>query len=294
MLVGVDFGGTQVKAGIVEGGEVVRSMTAETRPGATVNEVLSTLTNVVLALAPRPIAVGVAIPGEVDGEGRCWRLTNVPGFEGVHIARELAERLNCPIAVENDATAAALGERLYGHGRAYPSFLMITLGTGIGGGLVLGHALYPGTHGFAGEVGHMNVVRALDAPVCACGQRGCIEAYAGTKALLRRYKELGGGAADEILPISIAARRGEQAGLRVFEEMGEALGRGLGNIQNLLDLNAIVFSGGISQSFDLIEPYVRRALRESAFAPPLAEVPLLVSELGERAGVIGAAHLTEL
>jgi glucokinase len=269
-------------------------MTAETRPGATVNEVLSTLTNVVLALAPRPIAVGVAIPGEVDGEGRCWRLTNVPGFEGVHIARELAERLNCPIAVENDATAAALGERLYGHGRAYPSFLMITLGTGIGGGLVLGHALYPGTHGFAGEVGHMNVVRALDAPVCACGQRGCIEAYAGTKALLRRYKELGGGAADEILPISIAARRGEQAGLRVFEEMGEALGRGLGNIQNLLDLNAIVFSGGISQSFDLIEPYVRRALRESAFAPPLAEVPLLVSELGERAGVIGAAHLTEL
>jgi glucokinase len=294
MLIGVDFGGTQVKAGIVDGGEVVRSMTAETRPGATVNEVLSTLTNVALALAPRPDAVGVAIPGEVDGEGRCWRLTNVPGFEGVHIARELGERLNCPIAVENDATAAALGERLYGHGREYPSFLMITLGTGIGGGLVLGHALYPGTHGFAGEVGHMNVVRSLDAPVCACGQRGCIEAYAGTRALLRRYKELGGGPADEILPISVAARRGEQAALRVFEEMGEALGRGLGNIQNLLDLNAIVFSGGVSQSFDLIEPYVRRALREFAFAPPLAEVPLLVSELGERAGVIGAAHLTEL
>jgi glucokinase len=294
MLVGVDFGGTQVKAGIVEGGDVVRSMTAETRPGASVNEVLSTLTNVALALAPRPIAVGVAIPGEVDGEGRCWRLTNVPGFEGVHIARELGERLNCPIAVENDATAAALGERLYGHGREYPSFLMITLGTGIGGGLVLGHALYPGTHGFAGEVGHMNVMRALDAPVCACGQRGCIEAYAGTKALIRRYRELGGGSADEILPISVAARRGEQAALRVFEEMGEALGRGLANIQNLLDLNAIVFSGGVSQSFDLIEPYVRRALRECAFAPPLAEVPLLVSELGERAGVIGAAHLTEL
>jgi glucokinase len=294
MLIGVDFGGTQVKAGIVEGGEVVRSMTAETRPGASVNEVLSTLTNVALALAPRPAAVGVAIPGEVDGEGRCWRLTNVPGFEGVHIARELGERLNCPIAVENDATAAALGERLYGHGREYPSFLMITLGTGIGGGLVLGHALYPGTHGFAGEVGHMNVVRALDAPVCACGQRGCIEAYAGTRALIRRYKELGGGPADEVLPISVAARRGEQAALRVFEEMGEALGRGLANIQNLLDLNAIVFSGGVSQSFDLIEPYVRRALREFAFAPPLAEVPLLVSELGERAGVIGAAHLTEL
>jgi glucokinase len=293
MLVGVDFGGTQVKAGIVEGGEVVRSMTADTRPGASVSEVLATLSNVVLALAAKPDAVGVAIPGEVDAEGRCWRLTNVPGFEGVHIARELGERLNCPIAVENDATAAALGERLYGHGQKYPSFLIVTLGTGIGGGLVLGHALYPGSNGFAGEVGHMNVNRSPEAPVCACGQRGCIEAYAGTKALLRRFRELG-GSADEVLPISISARRGESAGLRVLEEMGEALGRGLANIQNLLDLNAIVFTGGVSASFDLIEPHVRRSLREFAFAPPLAQIPLLVSELGERAGVIGAAHLTEL
>jgi glucokinase len=97
-----------------------------------------------------------------------------------------------------------------------------------------------------------------------------------------------------VLPVALAARRGEEAGLRVFEEMGEALGKGLANIQNLLDLNAIVFSGGVSASFDLIEPHVRRSLREFAFAPPLAEVPLLVSELGERAGVIGAAHLTEL
>jgi glucokinase len=293
MLIGVDFGGTQVKAGVVDGGEVVRSMTAETRPGASVSEILGTLANVALALDPKPDAVGVAIPGEVDGEGRCWRLTNVPGFEGIHIARELGERLNCPIAVENDATAAALGERLYGHGRSFPSFLMVTLGTGIGGGLVLGHALYPGGNGFAGEVGHMYVNRSPDAPVCACGQRGCIEAYAGTKALLRRFRELG-GSADEVLPISVSARRGEQRGLRVLEEMGEALGRGLANIQNLLDLNAIVFSGGVSASFDLIEPHVRRSLREFAFAPPLAQVPLLVSELGERAGVIGAAHLTEL
>ncbi len=293
MLVGVDFGGTQVKAGLVDGGEVVRSMTADTPAGASATEVLATLTNVVLALTPKPQAVGFAIPGEVDGEGRCWRLTNVPGFEGIYIGRELAERLGCPIAVENDATAAALGERLYGHGRDYPSFLMVTLGTGIGGGLVMGHSLYPGTHGFAGEVGHMNVTRSLEAPLCACGQRGCIEAYVGTRGLIRRYRELG-GVAEEVRPIALAARRGEQAGLRVFEEMGEALGKGLANIQNLLDLNAIVFSGGVSASFDLFEPHVRRSLREFAFAPPLAEVPLLVSELGERAGVIGAAHLTEL
>jgi glucokinase len=293
MLIGVDFGGTHIRAGIVEGGEVTRLATTSTRPGSTPNEVLEAIASAALALAPKPEAVGVAIPGEVDADGRCWRLTNVPGFEGVHVAQELAQRLGCPIAVENDATAAALGEQLYGHGRVHPSFLMVTLGTGIGGGLVLGHLLYPGSSGFAGEIGHMNVDRSPDAPTCACGQRGCIEAYAGTYALLRRFRELG-GQADEVLPISVSARRGEPAGLRVFEQMGEALGMGLANIQNLLDLNAIVFSGGISASFDLIEPTLRRALRQYSFAPPLAEVPLLVSELGERAGVIGAAYLTTL
>ncbi len=293
MLIGVDFGGTHIRAGIVEGGEVTRLATTSTRPGSTPNEVLEAIASAALALAPKPKAVGVAIPGEVDADGRCWRLTNVPGFEGVHVGQELAQRLGCPIAVENDATAAALGEQLYGHGRIHPSFLMVTLGTGIGGGLVLGHLLYPGSSGFAGEIGHMNVDRSPDAPTCACGQRGCIEAYAGTYALLRRFRELG-GQAEEVLPISVSARRGEPAGLRVFEQMGEALGAGLANIQNLLDLNAIVFSGGISASFDLIEPNVRRALRQYSFAPPLAEVPLLVSELGERAGVIGAAYLTTL
>jgi glucokinase len=237
--------------------------------------------------------VGVAIPGEVNSDGRCWRLPNVPGFEGVHIAEELARRLRCPIAVENDATTAALGERLHGHGRAHPSFLMLTLGTGIGGGLVLGHQLYPGATGFAAEVGHMKVDTAPDAPLCACGQRGCVETFSGTRALLREFARHGGHAS-EVLPIAVSARRGEAAGLKTFEMMGTALGRLLANIQNLLDLNAVVFSGGVSASFDLIEPFVRDALRKQAFAPPLAEVPLLVSELGERAGVIGAAHLTEL
>jgi predicted NBD/HSP70 family sugar kinase len=142
MLIGVDFGGTYIKAGVVEGGEVLRSTSAAPRPGSSPSEILDLLASTVLALAPSPDAVGVAIPGEVDAEGRCWRLTNVPGFSGVHVAEELSARLSgCPIAVENDATSAALGERLYGHGREHPSFLMVTLGTGIGAGLVLGHML---------------------------------------------------------------------------------------------------------------------------------------------------------
>jgi glucokinase len=292
-MIGVDFGGSQIKAGIVEDGEVVRATAIRTRAGHNPADILDAIASAVLALASKPGAVGVAIPGEVDADGRCWRLPNVPGFERVHIAEELSKRLDCPVAVENDATTAALGERLYGHGQNYASFLMVTLGTGIGGGLVLGHQLYPGAHGFGAEVGHICVDSSADAWQCGCGLRGCMEAYAGTRALLRRFRELG-GSATEILPIAASARRGEAAGVQCFEMMGRALGRGLANIQNVLDLNAIVFSGGISASFDLIEPTIRKYIREGAFAPPLGEVPLLVSELGDRAGVIGAAHLTTL
>jgi glucokinase len=170
---------------------------------------------------------------------------------------------------------------------------MVTLGTGIGGGLVIGGQLYPGSNGFAAEIGHNNVDSSPAAPLCACGQRGCIESFAGTKALLRRFGELG-GKASEVLPISVSARRGEEAGQKTFEMMGLALGKGLATIQNVLDLNAIVFSGGVSASFDLIEPHIRTALRQNVFGKPAGEVPLLVSELGERAGVIGAAYLTSL
>ena len=154
MLIGVDFGGTQVKAGIVENGEVVRSTSTPTRAGSGADDVLDTIASTVLALSSIPDAVGVADSRcEVNSEGRCWRLPNVPGFEGVHIAEELAKRLRCPIAVEHDATTAALGERLYGHGRAHPSFLMLTLGTGIGGGIgAPGTSSTPAPTGFAAEI----------------------------------------------------------------------------------------------------------------------------------------------
>lgn len=292
-MIGVDFGGTQIKAGIVKDGEVIRSKATPTPAGSSPDRVLDAIADTVRALDPKPKSVGVAIPGEVDAEGKCWGLPNVPGFKGVLFGDGLSSRLGCPVAVENDATTAALGERLYGHGRRHPSFLMMTLGTGIGGGLVIGHQLYPGSYGFAGEIGHFNIDSAEDAWACACGMRGCVEAYAGTRGLMRTFAEYG-KTASEVLEIAMSARSSEEAGLRTFERMGLAIGTALANIQNVLDLSAIVFTGGISQSFDLFETPVRVALRQHCFARPPAEVPLLVSELGARAGVIGAAHLTTL
>jgi glucokinase len=293
-MIGVDFGGTAIKAGIVRDGRVLRSIQVPTPRTEGPDRVLNAIAAAVLELEPRPESVGVAIPGEVDPTGLCWGLPNVPGFKGVALGRGLSERLRCPVAVENDATTAALGEYLHGHGSRYPSFLMITLGTGIGGGLVIGGQLYPGSNGFAGEIGHVNIDPAVDAPLCGCGKRGCLETYSGTPALIRKFAELGGGDVTEIKDIAASARRGETAGIETFRMMGMALGRGLANIQNVLDLNALIFSGGISRSFDLLEPLVREGLRKYSFSEPPAEVPLVVSELGSTAGVVGAAYLTSL
>ncbi len=292
-MIGVDFGGTGIKAGIVEGGRVVREATTPTPADQGPEKVLDAIARVVLELDSKPKSVGVAIPGEVDPSGRCWGLPNVPGFKGFEVGKGLSDRLRCPVAVENDATTAALGEYLYGHGSRYPSFLMVTLGTGIGGGLVIGGQLYPGSNGFAGEIGHINIEPGPDAMPCGCGKSGCLETFAGTAALIREF-EKHGGKATEIKQIADSARAGESAGIETFRMMGDALGRGLANIQNVLDLNALVFTGGISRAFDLIERPLRDSLRKHSFAEPPAEVPLVVSELGAAAGVVGAAHLTEI
>jgi predicted NBD/HSP70 family sugar kinase len=144
-----------------------------------------------------------------------------------------------------------------------------------------------GAGGFAGEIGHVMVNSAPDAWLCGCGRTGCLEAYAGSRALLRRYAEAGGQAAS----VREIADAGGDAAEQVWIMLGEALGTALAGINNTLDLDAIIFSGGVSNSLQQIEPQIRKALKARAFAPPLAEIPLKPSQLGEHAGVIGAACL---
>lgn len=291
-MIGVDFGGTNIKFGDVVGSDIVRSLTLATPAEATPSTVLDTIAHGVRVLDVSPTTVGLAIPGEVDGEGRCFRLPNVPGFEGLNIARELGARTGAKVFVENDGTTAALAEALFGHGTHFQSFVIVTLGTGIGGGVVLERRLHRGKYGFGGEIGHVLVDSSPEAWPCACGRRGCVEAYAGTAGLLRKYREMGGQAA-LVGEVAAAARTGDERALAVFEMMARALASALTTIQNVLDLDAFVFTGGISRSFDLVEPTLRTRLRELAYAPPLAEVALLVSELGDKAGVVGAAHLVQ-
>jgi glucokinase len=150
--------------------------------------------------------------------------------------------------------------------------------------------LVRGANGFGGEVGHVTVDAAADAPPCVCGNRGCLESYAGARALVG-HATRGGVPAKEARDVAEAARRGNSVAHEAFHAMADALAVALNSIQNVLDLDAVVFAGGVSAAFDLVEPRLRERLRTRCYAKPLGEVPLLVSDLGEHAGVVGAAQL---
>ncbi|MBE7490960.1 MAG: ROK family protein [Planctomycetes bacterium] len=287
MRVGVDFGGTNIKAALVEGAGVRAHASVPTRGEAGPAAVLDNLAAAVRQLGARAEVVGVAIPGEVDDRGVCYRLPNVPGFDGYPLRAELERRLGCPVHLENDATAAAVAEQRFGWGTKYRSFLLVTLGTGIGGGLVLDGAVRRGRGGFAGEIGHVLVDSTPGAWPCGCGLKGCMEAYAGARGLLRHDSEHG-GSATEVRQIVDA---GGQRAQRLFDFLARALGAGLARLNNALDLDALVFTGGVAGSFAAIEPPLRAHFAAHSYAPPMGAIPMQVSKLGEHAGVIGAAWL---
>lgn len=287
MRIGVDFGGTNIKAALVNGTAVGAHVTVPTNAASGPESVLDAIAQAVRSLGATAGQVGVAIPGEVNDAGVCYRLPNVPGFAAYPLRDALQRRLGCPVAIENDATAAALAEQKFGWGTKYRSFLLVTLGTGIGGGFVLDGILRRGRGGFAGEIGHVLVDSGPEAWVCGCGLRGCMEAYAGTAGLLRMDRQAGGDAAE----VRDIVNAGGQRAQRLFEFLGRALGVGLGRLNNALDLDALIFTGGVAASLDGIMPHLRRHLAEHSYSPALADIALHTSALGEHAGVIGAAWL---
>jgi glucokinase len=203
-----------------------------------------------------------------------------------------------PAVVENDANAAAYGEWRAGAGRGLSSFVCLTLGTGVGGGIVLGGSLYRGATGFAGEIGP--AVICADGPPCACGNRGCLEALIGARAIVRRARELygaSGGARAEPAAgrspeeLARAAARGDEVAARVFAETGRYLGIALANIVHILAPEAIAVGGGVAGAGEILFGPARETLRRSVMDDRMAEVRVVPAELGNRAAVLGSALL---
>lgn len=306
LWIGVDVGGTKVLAGEVVGAEVVRTARRQT-PGRRVDvgQVEAALAEAVAEVADgRPVAgVGVAAAGFVDAAGeRVLFAPHLP-WHGEPVRERLSLLFGAPVALDNDANCAALAEATYGAARGARLAVMITLGTGIGGGLVLDGRLLRGNNGMAGEFGHMQVVPGGEA--CECGKRGCWEQYCSGSALVRNARarigveptslaELCSGNPDLLTGpmVTAAAEEGDLAARAAFASIGDWLGVGVANLAAALDPDVVVVGGGVSAAGDrLLEP-ARVALERSLVGAAQRVVPpLLVARLGPGAGLIGAALL---
>lgn len=292
--IGIDIGGTAVKAGRLDARGEVRAETEQ--PLA--REHLGALVEQLAALARelfdgRPMGpFGLAVAGLVDtAAGRIEVSPNIPLLDGADLGPALSRALALApgsVRLVNDANAAALGEARLGAGAGRPDLLFVTLGTGVGGGLVLGGNLWEG-RGLAGEIGHVKI--ASEGPPCGCGRRGCLETFASATAAARRAEQRGlpPESPGDLIALARAARRGPGAERQLLEEVGEDLGLGLAAAVNLLDLRCFAFGGGFGQAFDLLEPGVRRGLERGSYGRRLAEIELLPAGLGPSAGWIGAA-----
>lgn len=312
LLAGIDVGGTKILGVLVDPREpsVVIADTKVPTPAGQ-EAVLDAMAGVVRTLAAtaseehgRAVeAVGVGIAGLVDRAGILRVGPNLPGLHGVRVGDELARRLDLPIRVDNDATCAAWGEHLAGAARWARDAVCVTLGTGIGAGIVADDELVRGGHGFGGEAGHMVVDPR--GPVCPCGRTGCWERFASGSGLawlgrqageagrLRRAVDLAGGHPDQVRGehVTAAASEGDDDALAVVREFADWVALGLGNLVALLDCSLIVIGGGLVEVGDLLLEPVRAAFPAHVMAPGERDIRIVAAELGERAGAIGAALL---
>jgi glucokinase len=213
-------------------------------------------------------------------------------MQGRSLAAYLAGKLTAPAWADNDVTNAAAAELAFGAGRGLGGFLLVAIGTGIGGGLVLGGKVWRGVRGFAGEIGHVSI--DPEGPPCPCGSRGCLEQYASGPAIVRAWKAGAGPRAGEgESPFDVArlARTGDSAALAAFEKAGRALGQALGGVVNLLDIEACIVGGGVADAGEVLLEPARRSLLRFAY-PLLAKgFRVIPAELGNDAGLLGAAAL---
>lgn len=303
-VVGVDLGGTNVAAGLVDDAHRVVARAKVKTPRGGADAVVEAIAEVVRELDAPVAGVGVGAPGPVN-DGVVMSAPNLDGWTApVPLRDRLREALDIPVVVGNDATVGAVGEWVAGAGRGAANLLGVWLGTGVGGGLVLDGRPFDGSSGAAGELGH--VVVHPGGALCGCGRRGCLEAYAGRASMERAVRvRAAAGEPTALLDImedkgksrmtsSVWAKalgRGDAMATEMMAEAVEALGVAVGSAVNLLDLDTVVIGGGVTERLgqDLVD-------RIAAAASPILLVPdverrYLVAELGDDSGIVGAAHL---
>jgi len=303
-VLGFDVGGQSVKAALVAAdGKMIEHATAATGDATEVGHLLATLISLRQRLVgSRPIAgrIGIGIAGVVDRCGKLRGAPNLPLLTGQYLESSFGSALGVPVVVNNDADCAALAEGWGGAAEGRDDFLLVTIGTGIGSGLVLERHLRRGSSGYGCEFGHTIVER--EGRRCGCGNRGCLEAYVSETAARNQAHEWsawlasavadhvaahGGGFAEALFDLG---GRGNAEAEQVAGRMVDVLGTAIGSMINVLDLTTIVLGGGIAPGFLARIERLRSAVAASLFARPVADVELLAASRGPWAGAIGAAR----
>lgn len=310
--IGVDVGGTKVLGGVVdESGTVVKTARRDTpREGG------SALTQAIADVAKELMAeftidsVGVSAAGFVSSDRKTMLATpNIAGWNGVDLDYQLTSLIGLPVVIENDANAAAWGEARFGAGRGKRHMLMLTVGTGIGGGIVVNGELYRGAFGTAAEIGHIRVVP--EGHLCGCGARGCFEQYGSGNALMRHAREAiaaspdiarnllsrGDGTLEGLTgrAITDAARDGDAVALAAFNTTAQWLGAGIASLAVVLDPECVVIGGGVIDAGEILLKPTREALERSMpFAGKHPYPEIIGAQLGNEAGLVGVADLARL
>jgi glucokinase len=309
LTVGVDVGGTKVLGGVVDASGKVLATSRRDTPREGGSALTKTIAEVALELMQEHVitAVGVSAAGFVSSDRKTMLATpNIADWNGVQLDVELTKLIGLPVVIENDANAAAWGEAKFGAGRNQAHMMMLTIGTGVGGGIVVNNELYRGAFGIAAEFGHLRVVP--EGHLCGCGARGCFEQYASGSALRRHAREAisaspdlarnllarGDGTIDGLTgqAITDAAREGDAVALAAFQTTAQYLGAGIASLAVLLDPSCVVIGGGVIDAGEILLAPTREAMkRYMPFAGKHPYPEIVAAELGNEAGLVGVADL---
>lgn len=300
LAIGVDFGGTSVKFGVVRDGELIgdieRVLTRDVSSPDAMVEAMAAKVRDLCARHPDIKAVGVGVPGAVDAEGVTYNLTNVPGWRDVPLKEILERECEMPVAVDNDANCAAFAEWKFGAGKGFKNLVLVTLGTGVGGGLILNGELYRGSNLAAGEIGQMSIdFNGVDGPY---GNFGALERYIGHQQISeiarQRFLEAGREVSNEACsPEALAesANQGDEIAHQVWHVVADYLGTVLASVIYLLNPDAIVVGGGVAHAGEVLFDPLRERVRVMLSKEFFERLSILPAELGNSAGIIGSAAL---
>lgn len=306
IVLATDLGGTNLRMAAVDrDGEILYRTKHETPKTTRADEIICAIVEAAeecrQAVKPQGTILGVAaaVPGTVNVEkGIVLKAPNVPSLDGFRISATLKDELNLPCFLENDANAAAVGESWLGASRDVHNSILVTLGTGVGGGIIIDGKVLRGADGTAGEIGHIGV-EPFGVP-CGCGSRGCLEQYASATAIVRLTRELESLYPNSDLPeksrlsaleIYRAGKQGDELALEVFRQQGFYLGVALAGLINILNPEVVVIGGGGAAGWDLFIPPTIEQIRGRAYREPAERAKLVPAECGDDAGILGAARL---